>query len=156
MRLDIVPATQAHADHIGANPRPADEAEVRASCGLSVGWALRYGLRKSAKAWAVLMDDEPVCMFGVTLTSAITGSGSVWCLGSKAMGRRDVQRVFIEHSKGVLQAVQERFPGTLFNCVDVRNYAAIRWLKWMGFTLLPPQPLGKNGELFQVFYIRAR
>ncbi len=155
MTVDIVPATQAHADVIAANPRQADEVEVRASCGLSVGWALRYGLRKSSKVWTAIIDGIPVCMFGVTLTSAITGTGTVWCLASSEMSKPAVRRQFIEHSPHVLQAVQERFPGTLFNAVDVRNLSAIRWLKWMGFKLLPPEPMGRNGELFQPFYIRG-
>lgn len=156
MIVDIVLATAEHAAIIAANPREADEAEVRASCGLSVGWALRYGLRKSSKVWTAVMDGEPVCMFGVTLTSAITGTGSVWCLGSKAMDRKDVRREFIKHSPHVLEAVQARYPGTLFNYVDVRNNTAIRWLEWMGFTVMDPRPLGRNGELFRPFYIRAR
>lgn len=155
MKVDIVPATAEHAAIIGANPREADAAEVRASCGLSVDWALRYGLRKATKAWTAVMDGEPVCMFGVNLTSAVTGTGAVWCLGSKAMDRKDVRREFVRHSPHVLAAVQERFPGALFNWVDVRNNAAIRWLEWMGFTVLEPRPAGRNGELFRPFYIRG-
>ncbi len=155
MKVDIVPATEEHAAIIAANPREADATEVRASCGMSIDWALRYGLRRSSKAWTAVMDGEPVCMFGITLTSAITGSGTVWCLGSKAMDRKDVRREFIRHSPHVLEEVQRRYPGTLFNCVDVRNNAAIRWLRWMGFTIMDPVAAGRHGELFHPFYIRS-
>lgn len=155
MSLQIVPATEEHARAIAANPRVADEREVRASCGLSVGWALRYGIRHSTHAWTAIIHGKPVCMFGLTLTSAITGSGSVWCLGSADMDIPAVRRVFVEWAPKVLADVQARYRGTLFNYVDVRNNAAIRWLKWMGFTLMAPRKFGRNGELFMPFYIQG-
>lgn len=155
MRVSIVPATEEHAEAIGQNPRPADMDEVWASHRMTVRAALDQGI-KTGRSYAVLMDDEPVLIFGVVPFSILGGIGVVWALGSRAMERRQVQREFLRYSRKVLEVVQEWFPTMLYNFVDVRNAEAIRWLRWMGFTIAEPQPIGFQGELFHPFFIHVR
>lgn len=155
MKVSIVPATEAHADVIGSNPRPADMDEVWASHRMTVRDALQHGLQ-TGRSYAVLMDDEPVLIFGVVPFSILGGIGVVWALGSRAMERREVQRQFLRYSRGVLEVVQGWFPTMLYNFVDVRNADAIRWLRWMGFTIAEPQAIGVQGEKFHPFFIHVR
>lgn len=37
---------------------------------------------------------------------------------------------------------------TLRNAVSAEDHTAIRWLKWMGFHVEHPEPMGAHGELF--------
>lgn len=153
MRVSIAPATVEHVEIIGRDPRPADVDEVWASHRMTVQEALAHGIQ-TGRSYAVLMDDEPVLIFGVSPFSILGGVGVVWALGSRAMGRRDVQRQFLRYSRGVLEVVREWFPVMVYNFVDVRNKDAIRWLRWMGFTVAEPQPIGVDGEMFHPFFIR--
>lgn len=155
MKVSIVPATEEHADVIGNDPRPADMDEVWASHRMTVRKALEHGL-KVGRSYAVLMDDDPVLIFGAVPFSILGGIGVVWALGSRAMERRDVQREFLRYSRDVLEVVRGWFPTMLYNFVDVRNAGAIRWLRWMGFTIAEPQAIGANGELFHPFFIHVR
>ena len=47
---------------------------------------------------------------------------------------------------------RQEFP-YMFNYVDVRHKEAIRWLKWLGFTLNEPTPYGPFGLPFHKFHM---
>lgn len=153
MKVRLVPATVEHAEVIGADPRPADVVECWASHRLTVREALGHGIT-TGKSYAVLMDEEPVMIFGALPFSILGGIGVVWALGSRAMERADVRRAFLKHSAEVLAEVRRWYPAMVYNFVDVRNRDAIRWLRWLGFTIAPPQPVGMAGELFHPFYLQ--
>ena len=44
----------------------------------------------------------------------------------------------------------------LVNWVDDRNTCAIRWLKWMGFTIHEPEPYGVANLPFRRFDMKMR
>jgi hypothetical protein len=154
MKVDFAPATEEHARIIGANPRPGDALEALALGG-DVERAIRAGLKRSLYAVTALVDGVPVLVFGVTPYSILGGVGVVWMLASADLDRPRVQRELLRHCRHCLSVMRQDFPEMLFNCVDVRNARAIRWLRWLGFTLLPPVPAGRNGEPFHPFYIQG-
>lgn len=152
--LEFIPATVDHALAIGANPRPGDAAEV-ALLGGNVERAIRTGIARSLYAITARVDGVPVLVFGVTPYSILGGVGVVWMLGSADLDRRPIQKLLLRHCRHCLSVMRQDFPEMLFNCVDVRNARAIRWLRWLGFTLLPPVPAGRNGEPFHPFYVQG-
>lgn len=154
MRVEVVPAAAEHIAVIAANAREADVDELWAATRDTPESCMHRGLDGSARAYAGIVDGEPVCMFGVTPVSILGGIGTPWMVGSRAMDKLKVQKALLKHSRPLMQIMREQFPTCLFNCVDQRNSAAIRWLTWLGFSFGPSVPVGPEGVLFIVFYWR--
>lgn len=151
MRVAIVPALPEHIDAIVAKARPADIAELWAHGRHTPRQCLETGLRISVTPMTGLVDDVPVCMFGASPYSILAGQGVAWMVGSTDLDRLSVQKALLRHSFEALAHLQRQFP-LLFNSVDARNHAAIRWLKWLGFTFCDPVPVGPDRVPFLPFY----
>ena len=149
--LRIVPALPEHLDPIADRMRPADVAEVLASSGRSAHGALEFSLTGSAQAWTALVDGTPEVMFGVADLNVLTATGAPWLLGTDAVEIH--HRLFLRQSLKWRAQLSERYD-VLRNFVDDRNEVSKRWLRWMGFTLFDPAPLGVNGEMFRMFELR--
>ena len=144
--VSVVPVTDAHLQQLAPHLRPADVAEVDASCGLAPLEALRASVAVSEEAWAGLVDGEVVAVFGVApaagaASSLLTGPEAhvVWLLTGMAVHKHAV--TFARCSRLVLAALLSRYPA-LCNAVDARNRAALRWATWLGFGVGTPAPFG--------------
>jgi hypothetical protein len=134
-RYEIVPATTQHAEELAITIRQADCEEVIAQSGVHPSLALGMSLGNSVSAWAGLIDGEVACMMGVSESDPLTGEvGIPWMLGSDLIVKH--QRAFLRRNHQLVETMQNMFP-VLENFVDVRNAAAIGWLKWLGFDILP-------------------
>ena len=147
----IVEATPDHADHVAQFLRDADAAEVFASHGLDARTACRLSVVQSIEAWAGLADGEPVCLFGVAPVSLVDGEFSPWMLGAKALDRH--AGAFLRRNRAMVRRWRRTYP-VLFNQVDARNRASIRWLRWLGFKIGPQHPAGILGLPFHTFTLR--
>ena len=150
----VVPAQDWHAEVIAADPRPADAQEL-AAMGTTPLEAMRLGLRNGMEPSTALVDGVPVCMFGASAYSILGGIGVPWLVAARDMDTMTMHKALLRHSRASMDKVRNRFPALLFNAVDERNEAAKRWLAWLGFSFMEPQPMGRNGELFRVFYWRG-
>jgi len=153
--IGLHPVTAEDIETIAANPRPADLAEVGATSDMTFKQALQQGMDISSHALTVTVDGEPVAVFGVVPWSAITGMAAVWMLGSAALDGRVARRAVVKYGHHALAYLRDRYPGMLFNCVAASNTSAVRFLRWLGFTLKPAVPYGRRGELFHPFYIQG-
>lgn len=151
-RARIVPAEAWHAELIAQDPRPADVAELWSAGRHTPLEALLVGLRASAEPMTGMWGDEPVCMFGASPFSIMGGMGTAWMIGSRALDRYSVQRSLLLLSVPAVEYMQAQFPRLLYNFVDARNLAAIRWLRWLGFQFGDPIPYGVDGLPFLPFY----
>jgi len=134
--------------------RQPDRAEVAAAAGMGPFRALSDSLQRSAAAWTGMVNDEPVCMFGVTPVDILGGVGSPWLLGTNEVERYAI--TFLRLNKGYVAKMLELFPH-LQNYVDVRNGMSIRWLKWLGFRFDPePVPYGIWGLPFYRFHMQKQ
>lgn len=135
---------------IAGDPRQADVAELWACGRVTPRQALEFGLRYGGEhVWTGLIDGEPVCMFGVTPTSLLGRAGTPWMVGT---GRLDQHAVaLIRHSRGAVRTMRSAYD-SMANMVDARNTAAIRWLRWIGFTVAEKaQPFGPDRLPFHRF-----
>lgn len=146
----IIPARASHIRTIARRMRQADRDEVFASSGRSPASALAFSLRKSSVAWTALIDGRPEVMFGVGDLNVLAGIGAPWLLGTDAVERHYV--AFLRGSVDWRRQLLLRY-STLRNFVDDRNAVSIRWLRWLGFTLLDPVDFG--GYQFRLFELRA-
>jgi hypothetical protein len=145
---EIVPATVSHAHSLAATMRADDASEV-AALGLTPLDALLESLRASEVALTLLFDSEPAVMWGAepvrrTLLSEPVAA-SVWCLTGTGVERH--RKDFARVSRAGVAALIARYP-VLFADVDARYARSLRWVRWLGFTVLPAVPFGVSGEPF--------
>lgn len=149
MIVSIALATQAHAEALAPNLRPEDTAEVLASGGFTPLEALTASLAASDEAFALLFDGEVVALWGVApIRAGILGppvAGAVWLLGSPALSKH--RRHWLRLCRPAVAGILERW-GVLVNAIDARYGAALRWARWLGFTVDDPAPGGVGGEMF--------
>ena len=140
MRTEIVRAELVHCQVIADNIREPDRDELWAIGYLSPFNALMRSWAVSDKSWTALFDGMPACMFGVSMGSAITDTGRPWLIGSRLIDRYPLS--FLKGCKPHMDEVRKQYM-YLENYVDVRNIRAIKWLKWMGFSVSDrPEPYG--------------
>lgn len=139
MRIEMVPATGKHALWVALNMRKEDRAEAWASHGLRPLEALERSLWSLGPTTALLLDGEAAAMFGVGRTSLASPVGFPWMLGTNALVK-NARRLLPESRRWVDE--KRRGYALLTNFVDARNLSAVKWLKWLGFTVFPPEPYG--------------
>jgi hypothetical protein len=136
--------------YIAENMREADVAEIRASHGHTPLQALCEGEALSDYVIAVRADGVPMMIYGLVVRDILTGAGTPWMLATDEVFHRLREMAKLPPiAIGGMLSVCPR----LSNHVHARNKLSIRWLKRVGFTIEPPQPVGIKGEMFHRFYM---
>ena len=152
-KYEVVPATLAHALELGKNMRETDRQEVWAAANYTPKEAALLSLEASGYlAMTGLADGQVVCMFGVGSAAIISTTGIPWLLTTDGVERH--ARAFLRRNRAVVAAMRDRYP-LLRNYVDERNTVAVKWLKWLGFDIMPSVPFGVEGLPFHPFEMRA-
>jgi RimJ/RimL family protein N-acetyltransferase len=149
--IEIRPAT--FRDALTLVMRKADREEVEALSGRDPREVLVESVERSASAWAGLADGKLVCLFGVVPMSLVGVTGIPWLLGSDDVCTYG--RAFLRRNRAYVHAMLAEYP-VLTNVVDARNDVSIRWLRWLGFRLGEPQPMGPHGLPFVPFRMEAQ
>ena len=144
---EVITATRDHAIDMAPRMRPADCMEVYAASLQSPLCALDYGVCWSTLAWSWVVDGKIACMWGV---GGINGSmldrtGIPWLLSTDIVEQH--QKTFLRNYRPYLARMLTVHP-VLENYVDARYETAIRWLRWLGFTISDPGAFGVEGQLF--------
>lgn len=146
-----MPASEQAVGAIG-KLREMDAKEAWAMAQMDGRQALLHSFYRSERAWAVLSDGNPVGVFGVNSVSNQPDKGCPWFLASD--GINEVWGSLLRQARDyVFGPMMENYE-MLCNYVWVENKASVRWLKWVGFTLEEPVPVGINQELFHLFWAR--
>jgi hypothetical protein len=149
---EIVPGLVCHAVELAANMRQADIDEVWAAGHVTPLQSLLQSVEGSRDTFAGLADGKVVCMFGVGTTTLISDVAIPWLLGSADLPKHSI--AFLRANKARIQEMKQNYK-VMRNFVDARNHKAIRWLKWLGFDILPPQSFGADKMPFHPFqYVR--
>lgn len=151
-KMQIVQATHEHILPIATNLRQSDLDELEASSGQHPIKIVTEGFNSSSKCWTIMVDNHPSVIFGVAPICVLSGVASPWLLGTDES--RKVRRVFLVEGRKHVKEMLDMYP-RLINYVDARNKQSIRWLKWLGFAIMPAIKYGVNGELFHPFEMRA-
>lgn len=140
-------------DIVLADLRPADLDECHALLGPGTEReAVEKSLKESALSWTFTVDGRVAAVFGVTPVSLLGGQGMPWLVGTPLIDRHP--GAFIRLNRPYIRKMLGICPH-LVNVVDARNVKSIVWLKKMGFTLLPAQPMGAAGLPFHPFFMEA-
>lgn len=142
-------ATYSDCLELAPNLRSEDKDEVWESNNALPEEALIASLKASDRAYVVVLNDEIVCMYGVAKTG-YKDLGIPWMLGTNKLKR--VPKEFLERTREIIADFSGEYE-VLANYVWSRNIVHIRWLEWLGFTIvLTPVNLGRNQETFYYFY----
>lgn len=132
--------------------RAADRAECWAAAKWEPEEALWVGLAVSDPCLTALVDGSVVCIFGVVPVSILGGRGSPWLIGTDLLERHAL--IFLRQSRACIAQWSQEY-ALLSNYVDARNTAAMRYLRWLGFTLAPAAPFGPLGLPFHRFIMET-
>ena len=152
-RAQIITALPGHIGPIGQNVREADKLEFAANM-RTAEQVMTAGLKISTVAWTGLVDDVPVCMFGVAPVGSIfiAEYGRPWMVGTRLLD--DVAVLFLRRCRGQIKEMLDLYP-VLSNYVAASNTQAIRWLRWLGFKVSDfPVPMGIRAVPFLHFELR--
>ena len=149
----VVPATEEYIDELAYTMRQDDVNELWAAYHMKPSEALHTMLKASRDTILTgLADGRVVCMFGTCRVCAMGVTGYPWLLGAEELPKH--AKAFLRLNKDYIEYVREEFDN-LVNYVDVRNKQAIRWLKWLGFTLHNPAPFGWDQLPFHKFEMKG-
>lgn len=148
---EIVPATEAHAIEIAENMRQADVEEIWASSrSLPMASTTRsFRVSRDPKiiecVWhdtkTGTADSKAMCIFGVTTPTALSRIGCPWMLGHKDLPLH--AKPFLKLSREYVRQIKQDYD-ILINWVDARNTLSLRWMKWVGLQVFPPEPFGPD------------
>lgn len=140
--------TPAHVAEIATTAREVDRLEIFYQTGKGLPEALEYAFDLSTRVWAGYVDDKLITVWGVALGSVADGVGVPWQLATDDLERVAVP--FIRRCWHYRNIMREGYD-VLHNNVWAGNHTSIRWLKWMGFKLGEPVPMGPFREMFIPF-----
>ena len=149
MKVEIAQASIDHIPAIVPKVRHADAVELWDFARVTPAEAMYHSLNRSGFARTGFVDDEAVCMFGLSTLSVAADTGRVWMVGTYLLDR--YANTFLRRC---MKEVEEMLVSyrRIENFVDVRNVRAIEWLKWLAFTMEGPQRLGPYNMEFIPFY----
>jgi hypothetical protein len=141
---EIVTATVEHADQLARTLRDLDKAEL-AAFGVEPATGLRQCVQMSLVAQAAIEDGEAFAIWGFTAESLLSDKAAPWMLGGHGLLRN--RKLLLLHSRAFTDWTLQLFP-RLENVCLAEYEASLRWLRWLGYTIHPPKPMGPLGVPF--------
>ena len=136
---------------VAANMRQEDKEEIFAYSGTLPKEQMFYCFFSSKPCMTMIGRKGNIMgMYGVVPCSPKVGR--IWMLGHKSMTSdyKDV-RAFLRNSPIELQKFHCNYP-LLYNYVDARNETHIKWIKWMGCSIIKKHAtFGVEGRTFYEF-----
>lgn len=143
----VIPATQEHCDYIAANLREIDRKEIWASSGFMPQQALNYSLKTCPVSYAAInpKTNNPVLIFGVgKKQSIISDKRCIWMLATDEI--YSIKTTFLKECNSYINQIGAG--SKVFNYVIEGNDVTLKWLHWLGFTIIKPKPHGLIGKNF--------
>jgi len=145
---EVLPVTAEDVASILPIVRQADIDEITEALGIPMADALHDAITGSLNAKKIVVDGLVVAVFGDAPYSILGSVGVPWLISTNHVEKH--ARAFLKVCKPEVQGMLTRHKH-LVNYVDARNTAAIRWLKWLGFTFEPAIPYGARRFPFHPF-----
>jgi hypothetical protein len=148
IQYDLASPTLEHVDDLTRHMRAADRAEIWASGHWTAEQAILLSLSVTPNPVAALADGRCMGLLGIGVSMLMSRHGSPWLLGHEELPRH--AKAILRISRRYIEEAKQEYCH-LYNFVDARNQAAIRWLRWLGFDILNAQPCGIERLPFHKF-----
>lgn len=152
-KYEIVDATIEHVKTLAPNLSEDDKKEIHALGARSPEDALMRGWRRSTECKAWLVDGEPLALCGISYPTVISEVVQPWMLGSEKL--RQHARAFLRDSAKIVRGKWMREYKYMEGYSHWEYQRNVKWLRWLGFTIHPPEPMGPYNELFCRFTMRG-
>ena len=143
----VIPARYDHCRAMAAHMRDVDKREVWAAGGFLPKEALEYSLNSSVESYAVIQEgnDVPFMMFGIGPEQTLLDKKrQIWMLGTDQINGISIP--FLRQCNNYINLIAAG--STVYNHVIEGNDKTLKWLHWLGFTILKPKPHGLLGNNF--------
>lgn len=143
----VVPARIEHCELMAHYMRDIDKREVWASGAMLPYDSLAFSLKMSDQCFAVIPPDShiPIMMFGIGHKQSIfENKRQIWMLATDRI--EEIPMTFLRHCGNYLTMIAEG--STVYNYVIEGNNKTLKWLYWLGFTILKAKPHGMLGYNF--------
>lgn len=145
--VDTIPE---HLEIVASKMRADDVREIWAAGKRTPLSSLKMSYSLSTYRKTIMLDGDPIGLFGVVPKTALGGGGTVWMLGTEGITK--ISRKFLRGCRVYVPDMLSGF-NHLENYVDARNTVSIQWLKWLGFAIMDPEPYGHLNLPFHKFYM---
>ena len=131
-------ATYSDAVYVAPRLREADKQECMATLGLPPELAIPPSVDGTRGVWAMCHDDDtPFGLFGIDPVDQNPELGIVWMVSTDDLFK--YKRDLVKLSHAMIDRLHDDYP-LLGNHVDERNTKHIRYLRWLGFSMLKRHP----------------
>jgi len=148
MAVEVVRYSHEHTAPLIAGLREIDRRELYMLTRLQAADALAITLMGSVAAWCAHEDGRVICAFGINRRSTLSNVGVPWLVGTDLVETH--ARRFARQSRDYLDRFSRVFPQMENFCLE-ENRVTVRWLKWLGFDMDDPQPMGFSRAPFVRF-----
>jgi hypothetical protein len=136
-------------------PRVVDE--VQAAMGVSPLKGVLASMEASEFSFTLLLHGQVAAVWGAQPVQAggpvfIEGA-LAWLLSSTVVDCH--KRAYLKATRAMVDALLMMYPA-IFNYVDARYEEAIRWARWLGFSVGPPEPYGVSRLPFHPIILRRQ
>lgn len=153
LEVSITPTTSEDLDELAEHMRDIDRKECRLTMPMPVRKALSLSHEVSYETLTGRVDGKLVAVFGIARMSTISSVGVPWMLGTPLVERYAM--TVIRYNREMISKWEKQH-SILKNYVHVDNETSIRWLRWLGFTILKPVRFGAKNEFFHPFELRSK
>lgn len=95
------------------------------------------------------VDNKLLCIAGVTKPNVNVVGRQVWMLGTPDVYQYK-RELLVSRAKQLMITWLDKYV-LLLNCVNVANYASVRWLQWLGAIMLP-DITHQSGKMYYNFF----
>jgi len=117
--------------------------------GVFIEDVLAIAISRADEAYAGFVGDDLVCVIGVSSENVLSTVGHPWLIPHTNVNKH--KWVFLKGSKPWIQHLLSKYE-SLENSVPASHKRAVRWLKWLGFTIEPA--INKNGIMVHPYRIQ--
>lgn len=97
-------------------------------------------LHQCNEAWIVYFDEKPAVLWGVFLDSLMSNEGSIWTVTTNVVDHYPL--MFLRGSQEIVKYLMRHYE-VLSGKVDAQYERSVKWLRWLGFDVLPAVKEGK-------------
>tara|TARA_R110000796_G_scaffold231390_1_gene349272 strand:+ start:202 stop:492 length:291 start_codon:yes stop_codon:yes gene_type:complete len=90
-------------------------------------------------------------MFGIAAATTLSNYAMPWLLSSDEVYNPIHTRTFVKGSMKWVEMAKFMYPRQK-NWVDARNKRTVKWLKFLGYTMDDPEPMGRDELPFHLFH----
>lgn len=144
--MELRPLTEDAIDYVLENLSKADRVELEA-LGMSEPRAVFVAAAQGAPvSGAIYSNGKPIAIYGANPHHDDPKTGIAWMVTTEEFGRSGAAGAVT--TRRILTQMQAKF-ARLTNCVHAEHRRAIRWLKWLGFTVKQDAPIGPDGAFYE-------